>query len=166
MEIASILLGLALLIVVGLVVGKPFLTDLTPRRPLTRRQQLLARKETLLNDLHDLEFDHDTNKMPDDVYEFQRAALVKETAVILKELDSPKDRKAVDNDIEAAIARAKSGKAATADDDIEAAIARAKSSKPASGKKKTTSDKTVFCSNCGKPVSSSDKFCTACGHKK
>jgi len=147
MEIASILLGLALLIVVGLFVGKPFLTDPTPRRQLTPRQQLFARKAMLLNDLRDLEFDHDTNKMPDDVYEFQRAALVKETAVVLKELDSPKDGK-------------------TVDDDIEAAIARAKSGKPTGSKKKETSGKNVFCANCGKPMDSDDKFCTTCGHKK
>ena len=89
--------------------------------------------------------------------------LVKETAVILKELDSPKDRKAVDDDIEAAIARAKSGKA---DDDIEAAIARAKSGKATGGKKKTAAGKNMFCSNCGKPMDSNDKFCTKCGHKK
>lgn len=164
MEIASILLGLALLTVVGLFVGKPFLTDPTPRRPLTPRQRLVARKATLLNDLRDLDFDHDTNKMPDDVYEFQRAALVKETAVILKQLDSPKDKRSVDDDIESAIARAKRSKAATADDDIEAAVARAK--KPTGNKKKSAAGKNVFCANCGKPMDSSDKFCTACGHKK
>ena len=164
MEIASILLGLALLTVVALVVGKPFLTDPTPRRSLTPRQQLLARKATLLNDLRDLDFDHDTNKMPDDVYEFQRAALVKETAVILKQLDSTKGRKAVDDDIEAAIARAKRSKAATADDDIEAAVTRAK--KPTGNKKKVAAGKKLFCANCGKPMDSNDKFCTACGQKK
>lgn len=164
MEIASILLGLTLITVVGLFVGKPFLTDPTPKRPLTPRQQLLARKATLLNDLRDLEFDHDTNKMPDDVYAFQRAALVKETAVVLKQLDSTKGRKTVDDDIEAAIARAKRNKAATADDDIEAAIARAK--KPTGNKKKATTGKKAFCANCGNPIDSSDKFCTSCGHKK
>ena len=147
MEIASILLGLALFIVVGLFVAKPFLTESAPKRPLSPRQQLLARKETLMNDLRELDFDHDTNKIPDDVYAFQREALVKETAVVLKQLDSPKDMQAVDDDIEAAIARAKSGKA---DDGKETAV---------SGKK-------TFCSNCGKPLDSNDKFCTKCGHKQ
>ena len=147
MDIASILLGLALLIVVGLFVGKPFLTDSAPKRPLSTKQQLLARKETLMNDLRELEFDHDTNKIPDDVYEFQRTALVKETAVILKQLDSPKDTQAVDDDIEAAIARAKSGKSA-------------------GGMKKTAVSGKAFCSNCGKSLDSNDKFCTTCGHKQ
>jgi len=146
MEIASILLGLALLIVVGLFVGKPFLTDSAPKRPLSPKQQLLARKATLMNDLRDLEFDHDTKKVPDDVYEFQRTALVKETAVVLKQLDSPKESQAIDDDIEAAIARAKSGETAS--------------------KKTAVSGKKTFCSNCGKPLDSNDKFCTKCGHRQ
>ncbi len=141
MDIASILLGLALLIIVGLFVGKPFLTESAPKRPLSPQLQLFARKETLINDLRALEFDHDTKKIPDDVYAFQREALVAETAVVLKQLDSPKNTHNIDSDIEAAIARAKSGKVAAV-----------------SGK--------VFCSNCGKPMDNSDRFCTKCGHKQ
>ncbi len=139
MDIASILLGLALLIVVGLFVAKPFLTDSAPKRPLSPKQQLLARKATLINDLRALEFDHDTKKIPDDVYAFQREALVKETAVVLKQIDFPEESQAVDDDIEAAIARAKSGK---------------------------TAGKKAFCANCGKPLDHTDKFCNKCGHKQ
>jgi len=146
MEIASILLGLALLILVGLFVAKPFLTDPAPKRPLSAKQQLIARKESLIHDLRALEFDHDTKKIPDDVYAFQREALVKETAAVLKQIDSPQDTQMVDDDIEAAIARAKSGKTA--------------------GGKKAAASKKTFCSNCGKAMDSGDKFCTKCGHKQ
>ncbi len=143
MDIASILLGLALFILVGLFVFKPFITDAAPQKQLSAKQELIIRKEMLIDALRALEFDHDTGKMPDAMYAFQREALVKETAAVLKQIDSPDEQ--VD--------------AASVDSAIEAAIARAKKGKTAVSGKKT-------CSKCNKRIDSSDKFCTRCGHRQ
>ncbi len=143
MDIASILLGLALFILVGLFVFKPFITEVAPQKRLSAKQELIIRKEMLIDDLRALEFDHETGKMPDAMFAFQREALVKETAAVLKQIDSPDeqvDAGRVDSAIEAAIARAKKGKTAV-------------------------SNKT-FCAKCGKKVDSNDKFCTKCGHRQ
>ena len=83
----AILLGLALLIVVLLFLVRPFFRTQTQGSEASRRQELLLRKEGLLDAIRTLDFDHDTGKIPDQEYELQHALLMREAADALKALD-------------------------------------------------------------------------------
>jgi hypothetical protein len=163
MATGSILLGLALLILVVLVLLHPFLKA-QQAEGLTRYEQLQATKEMLLGEIRILDFDHDTGKLPTDVYETQRQALVAEAARVMQQIDAlPAPAGTDDPDV---------------DERIEAAIAALRQPGPAAkkGKKKKKAKTAVpvtsatatngrFCTECGQPVRSSDKFCASCGHK-
>lgn len=170
MTFGSILLGLALLGLVGLFIARPLFKPDPRRKPrLTERQALLAQKEAVLTEIKNLDFDHDTGKLPDDEYEQARSQLVSEATAILKELDALGEatsaaepvlepqavapERDVDEDIEKAIAslRAKP---------VEVAAVSAET-RPVGG----TNGKTNFCPQCGQPTDHDDKFCANCGHK-
>lgn len=148
MTVGSILLGLALLVLVGLYLGQPFLaTSRKKQRPLTHHEKLLLQKEALLIEINTLDFDHNTGKVPEEVYKAQRAQLVVETANVLKEIDALGNETAVatERDIDA---------------EMEAAIARARQPKSVAA-----NGKGGYCSQCGSSIDSDDKFCTKCGHR-
>ncbi len=146
MTIGSILLGLALLIVVVLILARPLILhgrQASTDKPLSTRQQLLVRKESLLNQIRALDFDHDTKKIPEDVYTKQRGVLVAETADVLKQLDElGSENEAVYAEIETAVAQL-----------------RQPNHQPVAA----TNGKAQFCNNCGQPVDPGDNFCTSCG---
>lgn len=174
MTTGSILIGLALIILVGLFLAQPLLLpeERKQRRARSQRQTLLLQKEALLEEVRALDFDFDTGKIPSEVYEPQRAELVAAAAEVLQQLDSlgaptavaasapaptTTDQPAPDP-IEQAITRRRQAPT----DDIEQAIARrrsqAKTAVPANGHAN-------FCPQCGRPVDTGDKFCVACGHQ-
>ncbi len=141
MAIGSILLGLALLIVAGLFLARPLLTAQPESKTfLAKRQQLEEEKEIYLNEIRALDFDHETGKIPTDVYEQQRAQLLSETAAILKELD----------ELPAANGDAYS--------QIEAAVAERRHQHAISN-----NGQTGYCNQCGQPFDAGDKFCARCG---
>ena len=166
MTIGSILLGLALFILVVLILLYPYL-NAQRQEPITPYQQLEATKDLLLSEIRILDFDHETGKIPTDVYETQRQGLLAETARIMQQLDAlptssyahPDNQFDVDGG---------------SDDEIEAAIAalrrngaKKKGKAAVKSKKKAVSvaSNGRFCTECGQPVKSNDKFCAACGHK-
>lgn len=141
MAIGSILLGLALLIVVGLFLARPLLiAKPQPTKHLTRRQQLEQEKEAYLSEIQALDFDYETGNIPTEVYEQQRAQLVQEAAAILKELDN---LPAEDGDVFA---------------QIEAAVAERRHQHAIS-----SNGQASFCTQCGHPLDAGDKFCSRCG---
>ncbi len=141
MTTGSLLLGFALFLVVLLFLARPFLavqgqTAVSP----TPRQQLLAQKASLLDDIHALDFDHETGKVPTAVYQPQRQQLIETAAVILQQLDqlaTTPDYQQRDAEIEAAIAKLR----------------------------QTRTPSAHFCPQCGQPIHAGDKFCAACGHQ-
>jgi hypothetical protein len=164
MTVGSILLGVALLLLVALFIFRPFLMPTARnQRPLfTNKQQLsqaalLARKEALLNRVRDLDFDHETGKLPAIEHQQQRLILMNEAAAILRQLDQPA------GDEPTAIVP-------PAADEIEAAIARLRQANkpaPAPGRPAASSngrDQINFCPQCGKPADPTDRFCAYCGH--
>jgi hypothetical protein len=168
MTIGTIFAGLALLILVGLILARPFLmsSGQRPRNGQARgpRQVLLAQKEALLRQVRELDFEHETGKLPDEVYQPQRAQLIAETTAVLQQLDDLADGELetpseapvpdVEAEIEAAVARLRQTRAKTT-------TAKATVTKAAG----TTNGKGGFCPQCGQPVDRGDKFCATCGHK-
>lgn len=186
MSTGSILLGFALFLGVAFVLAYPFLSPNVRRRSVggdSARQELLAEKEMLLTRLRVLDFDHETGKIPDDIYEAQRLSLKTKTAAVLQALDQmPAEPRTigVDNEIEAAISRRRqhTGKmpaTTSAADEIEAAVARRRQQVSATVVQATVTHVTVthgngdgapaarFCPQCGQATDAGDKFCARCG---
>ena len=152
MSIGSIFLGLALLIVVVLILTRPFWDKVRDGdEHLSEEELLLIQKQGILEQIRALDFDHDTGKLPDEAYEMQRGALMAEAAEVLQELDA----------LDAGPSVETTPIAPTIDDDIETAVAQLRQSHhtaPANGR-------TQFCPQCGKRLDADDKFCAGCGQK-
>ncbi len=152
MTIGSIMLGVALLLVVVLYVARPLLTaEPAPISSADNLRQLEQQKEALLIEIKGLDFDHETGKIPPDVYEQQRAQLLSEAAAVLMAMDEL----GVDSDE----ARRKQ---------IEASIAQRRHQyAPASTGSAIDSSAGTgqggFCPNCGRHLDQGDKFCAKCG---
>lgn len=170
MTFGSILLGLALLGLVGLFIARPLIKPDPRRKPrMTERQALQTQKEAVLTEIKSLDFDHDTGKLPDDEYHERRSQLMAEATAVLKKLDALEETAPpVERVLEPQTARP----TGDVEDDIEKAVAslRAKpveasplkaETKPVGG----SNGKTNFCPQCGQPTDHGDKFCANCGHK-
>ncbi len=184
MDIGSIFLILALLILVALFISRPFF-----ERPVVEENamsvqeehdysSLLAERDRILNALQELDFDHVLGKIPDEDYPAQRAFLLQKGTAVLKQLDEIQTPGIIesgddlDTRIEAAIAQRRAdaarmdgspGSQAIAvaappvdpEDDIEVMLAnRRRQQKEKLG---------GFCPQCGDPVRKSDQFCPKCG---
>ncbi|MFZ0548845.1 MAG: zinc ribbon domain-containing protein [Candidatus Promineifilaceae bacterium] len=145
MSIGSILLGAALILLVGLFLARPFLlSGVRYDQQRTMRQELLNRKEAILTQIQVLEFDYETGTLPELDFKQQRRQLVAEAADTLKKLDIladtmpgadanadiPDDK--VGNEIEAAISRLRSGRTPDkvhneVENEIEAAVSQLRS---------------------------------------
>lgn len=171
MATGSILLGAALIIVVGLFLARPFLlSNAQYGRQKSRRQQLLAQKEAVLAQIQILEFDYETGTIPEQDFTQQRQQMVAEAAEILKRLDELAETPTaasgdkITGEIEAAVSRLRRPAPAPAKAKAKVkaipapALATTQPSAPVNGRIK-------FCSQCGKPVEKGDNFCAYCGHQ-
>jgi hypothetical protein len=184
MDIGSIFLILALLILVALFISRPLFDRPTVKANAMTVQEehdyssLLAERDRILNALQELDFDHVLGKIPDEDYPAQRASLLQKGTEVLKRLDEiqtpgvAESGDDLDARIEAAIARHRAdaasmdgsaGSQAVAvavprvdpEDDIEVMLAnRRRQQKEKLG---------GFCPQCGGPVRISDRFCPKCG---
>jgi hypothetical protein len=174
MDIGSILLIVAILILVGIFISRPLLERSTTSIGYEKQDisALLAERDQVVAKIQELDDDYNLGKVPTEVYPSQRDALLQHGADILRQIDTFQVTPAPDNAqdrLEAAImARRlasdstqtsvkKNGNAVPPipDDDLEQKIAsrrRLKQGK-AGG----------FCPKCGKPVQEDDRFCPKCG---
>jgi len=175
MEIGAIFFTLAVVTLVGMYVGQPFIQ----RRGRRATQEdhegsaLLADYDRAVNTLQELDFDNALGKIPAEDYPQHRAELLAKGADLLRKLDAlspsplsspsgaPKKRGGRDAEsrMEAAVASrradASTSAAAMDDDDIESMIA---------SRRKVRKEKSAgFCPKCGKPILVSDRFCPSCG---
>jgi len=176
MDIGSILLGLALLLVIAFVVARPLLEHASVTdTPVSPAEQLLAQREQVLTQLRDLDFDHSMSKINDVDYAAQRAQLVAQGVALLKQLDAlgvPPDADmaivpgSAADAIEAAVARRRGqpapDAAASVEAAIEARVAERRASQPAPAARPAAADR-VFCGQCGTPAQPGDRFCARCG---
>ena len=167
MEIGSIFLILAVLVMTGMYLYAPFTTRARRARVNETHEvsALKAERDRVINSLQELDFDFNLGKIPAGEYPDQRASLLQKGADILRKLDNlaPVASSAVNAEarIEKATAagRADSGVKtpvlADSDDDLESMIA--------ARRREHKSKSAGFCPKCGKPVLVTDKFCPSCG---
>ena len=157
MTIGSILLGVALLVLVGLFVARPFLRPQEQEAALTKQQLLLEEKEALLDQIQALDFDHETGKIPTELHALQREKLMEQATAVLQALDAAGD---VPVDVPLT-------DATDVDIEIEAAIARLRQQRsraPEPAAAPTSNGQARFCSQCGTSTDPGDRFCANCGH--
>jgi hypothetical protein len=187
MDIGSLLLILALLIVVRWFIARPlFERQATIIGTLPDQQDhavstLLAERDRILNALQELDFDHALGKIPEEDYPAQRAVLVQQGAQILRQLDELDQQPATDDQearLEAAIAarRADTGRPVSSGTDGRAAVPASEASLAAdtdeeietilAARRRERQGKSGgFCPNCGRSIQKSDLFCPKCGQK-
>src|SRR5438105_4498925 len=146
MDLASILISAALVLLVAMFVARPLIerTGLRQHRP-TRAETLAAEREVVVAALRELDFDRATGKIADEDYSAQRAALVAQGVALIKQLDEISDRpatQALDDELEAAIRAAR-----------EKLPQRLSASRPA----------ILRCPQCAQPHQPDDRFCSKCG---
>jgi hypothetical protein len=174
MDIGSVLLIVAILILVGIFISRPLVERSTTTIGYAEQDisSLLAERDQVVAKIQELDDDYNLGKVPGEVYPSQREALLQHGADILRQIDTYQATLAPDNAqdrLEAAIVARrlasdssqnsikKNGTAVppVPDDDLEQKIAsrrRLKQGK-AGG----------FCPKCGKPVQEDDHFCPKCG---
>jgi len=174
MEIGAIFFTLAVVTLVGMYVGQPFIQRRGRRATQEDHEisSLMAEYDRAVNTLQELDFDNSLGKIPAEDYPRQRAELLTKGADLLRRLDAlnspPSSNGRGDNGaenaesrMEAAVAskRADASAAQTAttldDDALESMIA---------SRRKMRKEKSAgFCPKCGKPIMVSDRFCPSCG---
>lgn len=169
MELGATFLILAVLVLVGLFVSRPFIESRRAYAISAEEHEishLLAERDSLITALQELDFDHVLGKIPAEDYPNMRAALLTHAADVLRRIDELQPQKTTAADaesrVEAAIAARRADASAVkpplsplTDDDLEERIA----ARRAQRKEKSGG----FCPNCGKPVLRSDRFCPSCG---
>ncbi|MEJ2707040.1 MAG: zinc ribbon domain-containing protein [Anaerolineales bacterium] len=184
MDLGSLFLILALLLLVILFISRPFIErrrsvpDFMASSEEHELSSLMAERDRLLNALQELDFDHALGKIPDEDYPHQRSILLHKGAEILREIDQfQAEATAEDAEarLEAAIAArradaadtlspaaraewtraAVSAEIANPDDELEVLLAK---------RRRERQEKSAgFCPQCGGPVQKSDRFCPKCG---
>jgi len=156
MDIGSIFLILALIVLTALYIGRP----LYDRKSATRHHlgselsALLAERDRLLNAISELDFDHTLGKIPVEDYPIRRGQLVQRGVNVLRQLDEIQGSSRADS-TSVHLETALETEAVNQDDDLEALIAaRRRARQEKSG---------GFCPQCGGPVVQSDHFCPKCG---
>ncbi|MDP1548251.1 MAG: zinc ribbon domain-containing protein [Anaerolineales bacterium] len=165
MEIGSVFLILAVLVVVGIYLYAPLQNR--SRRLKTDVghdvSALQAERDRVINSLQELDFDFKLGKIPAEDYPEQRALLLQKGADVLRKLDELAPAASSARDAESRIEKAAAAKRADSsaqdselnDDEIESMIS--------ARRKQHKSKSAGFCPKCGKPVLVSDKFCPSCG---
>ena len=190
MDIGSLFLIVALLVLVALFVSRPFFEPKTKADiDYTSLEEhdlstLMAERDRVLNALQELDFDYTLGKIPEEDYPTQRAALVQRGADILRRLDILEDRQGQVSQgdlfgeearLEAAVAarRADAGRVSSAEAAVRAqqSAATLTPANPeeeleillANRRRARQETAAGFCPKCGGPVQKSDVFCPKCG---
>jgi hypothetical protein len=194
MDIGSILLGVAVLVLAAFLISQPLLDRGQQRaKTLSEADRLREHRDQLLVTLRDLDFDHASGKIQDEDYNPLRAKLVAEGAAVLKQLDElrPAASDRLESQLEQAIAARRQrpvaavAPAAPADDLERAIAARRRGTAPAAGptspapaddieqaiaarrkvRPAAESGAKIYCPQCGQAALAGDKFCAKCGAK-
>jgi hypothetical protein len=186
MEIGAVFMILAVIVLAGLFIGRPFLevqpaysstAALAAREAEHERSSLLAEYERQLNGLKELEFDYTLGKIPEEIYPQQRLAMMQTAAEMLRRLDAFEEKVVSKGGPAPQPAQADQQpgiSTAQAEERVEADIAARRVTPPPAAsddlealiaaRRRTRQEKASgFCPGCGKPIQKSDKFCPKCG---
>ncbi len=148
MDLASILLSLALLLLVAAIVLRPLWDARNSGQASAAPQDrseievLISRREGILAALLDLDFDYATGKLETADYEAQRPQLISEGVQVLKKLDALDTGDDVTS-------------VPDLDERIEQAVAKLRVGQHKSNGR--------LCPHCGKSVNPGNRFCSHCG---
>lgn len=188
MDIGSIFLVLALLVLVAMFISRPLFEkgvahaarpeEIQARAIEHDHSALLAERDRILNALQELDFDYALGKIPEEDYPEQRQRLVTSGAEVLRRLDAWQAQPAAleaEARLEAAVAERRSDgarlqtasgngngrKSAVAVNGVDDDI-----EKLLADRRRERREKAVgFCPQCGGPLQKSDRFCHKCGAK-
>ena len=187
MDIGSLLIILALLILVGLFISRPLIgrKELKISSEDVKEEHdystLLAERDRTLDSLEELDFDYAVGKVPAEDYPSQRKALINRGVYILRELDKFEEQ-ASEVQAEARLESAIDARRTAAQQDAQAQpasdpLSTTESPTPApliedddvealiAARRRMRSDKSAgFCPQCGNAVTKSDQFCSKCGN--
>ena len=166
MEIGSIFLILALAVVIFLFITRPFFDrssgDRLVAKPEVRqrdlqRSALLSNRDRLLNAIQELDADNELGKLPAGEYAPQREKMVLAAAETLRQLD----------EINLSDGRTSQTVVKSDEDELEALIAARRAGQAAQGRvyQAPQAGNKAYCTRCGKPLKSGDRFCPTCGEK-
>lgn len=187
MDLGSILLILALLILVVLFISRPLVerkeVKITSEDVMEEHEYstLLAERDRTLDSLEELDFDYTVGKIPEADYPAKRKALINRGAYILQELDRY-EAEAPEEHAEARLETAIAARRAAAHQDEPVQLTseiQSTEDTPTSthaieddeietliaARRRARSDKSAgFCPQCGNAVTISDRFCSKCGN--
>ena len=184
MDLGSIFLILALFILVGLYLARPFLEKRSVSVSSVADHDvssLLAERDRVIGALQELDFDYALQKIPEEDYPVQRGMLLQRGADVLRQLDeyqpSQSAASTAEDRLESAIAARRADAAKEPRTAVEATAARPNGNKPVpaanddlealiAARKRAQPGKAVgFCPKCGGPIKQADRFCPKCGEK-
>jgi hypothetical protein len=194
MDLGSTFLALALLILIGMFITRPFFETQSLPKPEKsgkeeaqehQRSALLAERDRLLTALQELDFDNTLGKIPEEEFPQQRQNLMLQGVDVLKKLDELQGQtnderanaRSIDERLEAVIAARKAEGARSMAQAEVFQPARNAASEPVSiddeveklisiRRQSRKELSSGFCPKCGKPVQKSDIFCPKCGTKQ
>lgn len=168
MDIGAILLLLTMVLVTVGFILKPF-RDSGPVvwEEDLELSELLSERERVLEALAELDFDNELGKVPEEIYEPQRAHLLKFGAKVLKTLEEKYPEQTGSDAIEAQIAarREQVKQRTDADDPLEQMISQRREAGRSGEAPAAAGGRAKFCSQCGEKVEADDRFCIKCGSK-
>jgi hypothetical protein len=190
MELGSIFLIFALLVLVALYVTQPFFERRNTSMGIAIESQehdrsaLLAERDRILNALHELDFDHTLGKIPEEDYPTQRSSLLEMGSQVLRKLDDltiDSEDKDWESRLETEITARRLAKLHLFDTDlsspsqndthqavkgISTAVAAPDDELEVllADRRRDRREKSAgFCPKCGNPVQKKDRFCPKCG---
>ncbi len=189
MDLGSTFLVLALLILIGLYITRPFFEKqaVSPSKNFDQegetehqRSSLLAERDRLLTKIQELDFDNTLGKIPEEEYPEQRKLLLLQGVEVLKKLDGIQEKaadEAIEARLEAVIAARRADAARTVQPAAVAPVGAWQDTAPereddeierlvSTRRQERKELSSGFCYKCGKPIQKSDVFCPKCGAKQ
>lgn len=147
MDVASILIVLALSILTAMFIVRPLVEPgRGDGRDGGRRLSVLkAELEQALALLQELDLDRAMEKIAPEDYAANRSPLVARAAELMREIDT----------LQSGVGPAAEDRGEDLEAEIEAAVARRRQARSAAA--------TGFCTQCGNPIQVGDRFCVGCG---
>lgn len=143
MTIGSILLSISLFIIFIGYLARPFFVKDTKPTQRSKRLELLAQKDQILNDIQALDVEFEAGTLPETEYRQQRYFMVKDAALLLRKFEMSLPTVGASE--------------AELDAKIERAIASIRGV--------DIGQEGVPCPECGSATKHKDKFCAHCGYK-